>query len=221
MDYTAEQIVKKLKDEENVLISVRTLNYYAYDKKMFPQLKHGKSCYSDTEYELLKRIAFLKEKSSMTLEDIKQCILDDEQYNSKVNSIMADTVDRFSKATYTSANNSGCYGEVDSSEYSLRSTSFSTSGCTTLDASQSLTCLNSVTMMQDETFATPTNASFGGFRSCETMSLDDLNDYFEEKPKIEEEKFTTVKINRDVTITVSKNISRERLIEIVNFINQK
>ena len=30
---------------------------------------------------------------------------------------------------------------------------------------------------------------------------------------------TVVKINKDVTITVSSNVSRERLIEIINFIN--
>jgi len=62
MNYTAESLVNKLREEEGVSISVRTLNYYAYDKKMFPDLGKGKCAFTDKNMKCSRELLISKIK---------------------------------------------------------------------------------------------------------------------------------------------------------------
>lgn len=259
MNYTAEELVNKLKKEENIAISVRTLNYYAYDKKMFPNLNKGKCSFTDEEYELLKRISYLKDKTSMTLDKIKECITNEDEYSKQVDNVITDSVVR-SKSysvsageTYSASTsndpmtitltNSRPQNETFinsvSSEFpksnfneprsfndfmnnSLNSISSCSANvetdCDSLTYSDNSVATNKACF--SDSFSQ--SSVFGGSQ-CSSSAKDVLpNSYVvQQTPIAETKEDTTVKINEDVTITVSSNISRERLIEIINFINSK
>ena len=223
-NYSAEALVKKLYDEENIIISTRTLNYYAYDKKMFPDLAKGKNCFTDKEYELLKKISYLKDRTSFTLDEIKTYICDDEKYKNITQSIVSDTVTRGSQTLNSSI-------------------SFNTENDKKSALDKTFTCCNSIT--SDFNFCEQQSDDLNTLYKTSTSSpvtnklnLDNL-DYFSnlthrnvssnasvntsydftKEQTHNQDDSTVVKINKDVTITVSSNVSRERLIEIINFIN--
>ena len=218
MSYTAEEMVNKLHKEENVLISVRTLNYYAYDKKMFPNLKKGKSAYTDEEYEILKRIVYLKNKTAMSLDEIKSCVSNDTCYNAQVNSVLSDS---FAETERNSSINPQMKQSIDNT---LFANSFSTA-LTDADVNSNF----------DNTVCYSNSASVSNFQaydSCYTGSIPSNINKVNSQNFISSQRSvsnktpstvgeTTVKINNDVTITVSSNISKEKLIEIINFINSK
>ena len=47
------------------------LAYYAFEKKMFPVTGSGKNVFSETDYDKLKSIAFLRQNSNYSLDQIK------------------------------------------------------------------------------------------------------------------------------------------------------
>ena len=262
MNYTAETLVNKLREEEGISISVRTLNYYAYDKKMFPDLGKGKCVFTDREYEMLKRITYLKDKTSMSLDEIRDCIANDTEYDKQVDTVITDAVSR--SKTYSVS-----VGETYSAA--------TTDKPMTISMRNVMPCsdafMNSSSDFSDSNLSKPNsmndfinNCSSQSFPPVHTLSCDcasfsdnddcgastqtvcenydstslgysnfthaSTNDYVSsafpmptalqtEKKSIFEEKDTVVRINKDVTITVSSNVSRERLIEIINFINSK
>ena len=188
MNYTAEEIVKKLKEEENYAISVRTLNFYAYDKKMFPNLSKGKSCFSDNELELLKRIKYLKENTSLTLDEIKECIADDKKYETQVEAAVTKALDGsemlclFEGKSFKRQMMPSCCSDT------LSSTSFNT--------------------------VSTTNTSF--LNSVSTSSFCMENDATASQQSSNTQ---TIRVNEDITLTVSSNMPTERLREIIKFIN--
>lgn len=218
MSYTAEEMVNKLHKEENVLISVRTLNYYAYDKKMFPNLQKGKSAYTDEEYEILKRIVYLKNKTSMSLDEIKSCVSNDNCYDKQVNSILSDSfaeTERHSLVNPKMKLNSDNTLFANSFSTPTIDTGFDTNYDNTVCYSNSVSGSNMQSCNSYYTDSLPSNINkvdSQSFISCQ-RSLP------KETPSTVGE--TTVKINKDITITVSPNISKEKLIEIINFINSK
>ena len=247
MNYTADALIAKLKDEENIIISARTLNYYAYDKKMFPCLKKGKCSFTDEEYELLKRIAYLKDKTSMSLDQIKECITDDDKYTEQVNSIITDSVLR--SQTYsggiTNSQNSNFTFATSNLQIATKDEEFAPQpiGDFLYQAFKNDANSNSVPIDSSAiSHGTATNsASLNAMQvSCDTdcycnTTLDEsvgvtycntahscIPQQISPMPKETAKKNeTTVRINKDVTITVSSDVSKERLIEIINFINSK
>ena len=268
MNYTAEELVNKLKQEENIAISVRTLNYYAYDKKMFPNLSKGKCSFTDEEYELLKRISYLKDKTSMTLDKIKDCITNEEEYSKQVDNVISDSVTRsrsysvttgetYSATTSDKPMTISMRNSLTSQETFINSVStelpknnfnesksfndyinnssndFYASSCSpNLETDCNCTAYsddNSIATNQiSSTCICTSTSTIGDFNNGNTSAKDILPQSYivpatpnMEKKQQFKEQDTTVRINKDVTITVSSNVSRERLIEIINFINQK
>lgn len=72
--YTAKELSEKLISDGFPDMTVRKINYYAFEKKMFPVTGTGKSVFSDEDYDKLKSIAFLRENSKYSLEEIKEKI---------------------------------------------------------------------------------------------------------------------------------------------------
>ena len=238
MNYTAETLVNKLREDEGISISVRTLNYYAYDRKMFPNLGKGKCAFSDEEYKLLKRITYLKDKTSMSLDEIKDCISNDVEYNKKVNNLIADTVMRSQTGEIASTetySNFVAPMSIDLSDKSKDDVAFLNSCCSfgstetnAITSGQTrqpyITSDNFVpttsTGIATSNLSTYPQQSYDSYDTNHTASGHISMNYQETQPEAPKSE-TTVRINKDVTITVSSDISRERLIEIINFINSK
>ncbi|MFZ3102594.1 MAG: hypothetical protein WA131_06870 [Desulfitobacteriaceae bacterium] len=71
--YSAEEAAQLLQTE-NMKISKRTVNYYAFDKNMFDITTNGKKCFTTLELNKLRAIYLLKEYSNYTLGQIKGII---------------------------------------------------------------------------------------------------------------------------------------------------
>lgn len=70
--YSAQEVSDLLKSK-NKEISKRTVNYYAFEKKMF-EVGGGRNCFTDDDIKKIENILLLKEKTSYTLEQIKTII---------------------------------------------------------------------------------------------------------------------------------------------------
>ncbi len=71
--YSAEEAAKILKSE-GYDISKRTVNYYAFDKKLFEVKETGKNCFTDEELDKIRGIRILQEYTNYTLNQIKEII---------------------------------------------------------------------------------------------------------------------------------------------------
>lgn len=88
--YSAKELATKLQND-GFNITTRTINYYVFEKKMFEISNSGRNVFTDTDYNKLKAILFLKENSNLSLEEIKNEILTktyDEIVNSKVSNVI-------------------------------------------------------------------------------------------------------------------------------------
>jgi len=74
MNYTAREVAEKLQKEGYADITTRTVNYYAFEKKMFDVSLTGKKCFTDKEIEKIKAIKHLQKTTSFTLSQIKDII---------------------------------------------------------------------------------------------------------------------------------------------------
>ena len=72
--YSAKTISQKLIDDGYKDMTVRKVNFYAFEKKMFAVSGNGKEAFSESDYEKLKTIAFLRENTKYTLDEIKEMI---------------------------------------------------------------------------------------------------------------------------------------------------
>ena len=230
MGYSTNEVIDKLKKEDNIDITARTINYYAYDKKMFPDLQKGKNSFSDREVELIKRIVHLKNRTSLSLHEIKEWIQDDYKYLTTTSDIV------------NSAISEGMTRSVNASSHT-----FSTSASTALNGQSDVSfcnyCNSSSSICSDLTSETYSDTStyYGDFNDYDfnkTVPNKQIN-FPSVQPSItpliisqpfvpnctEENKSTnqdkTVKINSEITITVSDKISKEQLIDIINYINSK
>lgn len=70
--YSAQEVSDILKNK-NKEISKRTVNYYAFEKKMF-EVGGGRNCFTDEDINKIENILLLREKTSYTLEQIKTII---------------------------------------------------------------------------------------------------------------------------------------------------
>lgn len=71
--YSAEEVAKILQSE-GYDISKRTVNYYAFDKKLFEVKETGKNCFTDEELDKIRGIRILREYTNFTLNQIKEII---------------------------------------------------------------------------------------------------------------------------------------------------
>lgn len=72
--YSAEDVANILRSEGFSDINKRTVNYYAFDKKMFDIQGTGKKCFTDRELDKIRAIRLLREHTNLTLDQIKQII---------------------------------------------------------------------------------------------------------------------------------------------------
>lgn len=70
--YSAQDVADII-SRHNKDISKRTVNYYAFERKMF-DVDSKKNCFKDDDVEKIENILLLKEKTSYTLEQIKTII---------------------------------------------------------------------------------------------------------------------------------------------------
>lgn len=97
--YSAKELATKLQND-GFNISTRTINYYVFEKKMFEISNSGRNVFTDTDYDKLKAILFLKENSNLSLEEIKNEILTktyDEIVNSKVSTVLNTYTNNFTQ----------------------------------------------------------------------------------------------------------------------------
>lgn len=98
--YSAKELATKLQND-GFNISARTINYYVFEKKMFEVSNSGRNVFTDTDYDKLKAILFLKENSNLSLEEIKNEILTktyDEIVNSKVSTVLNTYTNNFTSS---------------------------------------------------------------------------------------------------------------------------
>lgn len=97
--YSTKEISEKLINDGFPEMTVRKINYYVFEKKMFQILGTGKNVFSDADYDKLKSIAFLRENSKYSLEEIKEKI-QQHTFQELDNMFLTKTIDG-----YTTRNN--------------------------------------------------------------------------------------------------------------------
>lgn len=102
MEYSAKEVAELLRKEGLTDITSRTINYYAFDKKMFNINSVGKKCFTNIEIDKIKGIKKLQELTKFTLEQIKEIInkYSYEEIESRFSQISYKTVEDF-KSTYS------------------------------------------------------------------------------------------------------------------------
>ena len=97
MKYTAKEVSEILSKEGFYDITPRTVNYYAFEKKMFEPIQTGKKCFSEREIEKIKSIKTLQESTNFTLDQIKE-IINKYSYDeilSRITPVSYKTLDEF------------------------------------------------------------------------------------------------------------------------------
>lgn len=145
--YNADEVAKKLQ-EEGYEINKRTVNYYAFEKKLF-EVEGGKNCFTDKEVKKIKYIKDLQQYTTYTLQQIKDII---NRYTDE--EIMDIIGDKLSKA-HTHYG----YGTKDNSEITFGSyNGYSDS----LSASSNLCSYqNYDSSLLNPNFSHPTSSPFG------------------------------------------------------------
>lgn len=106
--YSAEEVAKILQAEGDNDISKRTINYYAFDKRLFEVSGSGKKIFTDADIDKIRAIRMLKNCTTYTLEQIKQII--NKHSLEEVSEMCAKRVSDIS-AYYGAVNNSGVVKE--------------------------------------------------------------------------------------------------------------
>jgi len=102
MKYTAKEVSEILSKEGFYDITPRTVNYYAFEKKMFEPIQTGKKCFSEREIEKIKSIKTLQESTNFTLDQIKE-IINKYSYDeilSRITPVSYKTLDEFGSGEY-------------------------------------------------------------------------------------------------------------------------
>ena len=71
--YSAEGVVRLLRSA-GFNINKRTVNYYAFDKKIIDVSETGKKCFTDVELDKIQAILLLRERTDFSLEEIKDIV---------------------------------------------------------------------------------------------------------------------------------------------------
>lgn len=71
--YTAEEVVRVLQSA-GFNINKRTVNYYAFDKKLFEVSETGKKSFTDIDVDKIQSILLMRERTNMSLEEIKSIV---------------------------------------------------------------------------------------------------------------------------------------------------
>lgn len=183
MEYSAKEIAELLNKDGFMDVTSRTVNYYAFDKKMFEITSSGKKCFSEIELKKIKGIKKLQEATNFTLEQIKEVI----------NKYSYEEIEaRFSPVSYRNVGEfESTYSSIDTDTPNLinsnRSTNFSSLiGHQPQIKTKSFTeaVSNSVNIEQQNTLQ------------------------------------RNLRINEDITLTISDNINTEKLQEIVKNIQE-
>ncbi|QUH21910.1 hypothetical protein [Alkaliphilus sp. B6464] len=72
--YSAKEIADIISSSGEFDISTRTVNYYAFDKKLFKLDNTGKNVFTDVEIKKIKGILILKKYTNFTLKQVKDII---------------------------------------------------------------------------------------------------------------------------------------------------
>lgn len=100
MSYTAKEVAEELQKEGYSDITTRTVNYYAFEKKMFDVPLTGKKCFTDREIEKIKAIKHLQKTTNFTLNQIKEIIntYDYGEIMARVSPVVYENVEDFYKS---------------------------------------------------------------------------------------------------------------------------
>ena len=244
--YSAKELSEKLINDGFPDMSVRKINYYAFEKKMFPVTGSGKNVFSDEDYDKLKSIAFLRQNSNYSLDEIRDKIMThsfqevDQMVLSKtiteyttrnsfvsnaMNNITTDTSSPVLDSVTTQATTCDSFDD-----FSSNSTSFSCSDKSSYSLGGSNTC-SSLTPDYTNNY---TGTSHDFLRSNGTSAVPYVNtpnlpsfatqissSDLKEKKTIETNGKTRIKISKGIFIEYDKTANQkevEKLIEISKII---
>lgn len=184
MAYTAKEVAQNLQSEGYTDVTARTVNYYAFEKKMFDVSLTGKNCFTEKEIEKIKAIKKLQKTTNFTLEQIKE-IINKYDYN--------DIVERTSPIVYQKV------------EDFYQSPGYM----------QSLITSNAKGSSESNYFSNPQNGCFAvdyhTSQSATDVTFDMLRTNGGQR---------TIKINQDITLTVSNQVDNNTVTQIVESIHK-
>jgi len=184
MAYTAKEVAQKLQNEGYSDITARTVNYYAFEKKMFEVSLTGKSCFTEREIEKIKAIKILQKTTNFTLEQIKEII---NKYDYE------DIVERTSPIVYQKVED---FYQSPGYIQSLVTSNMQSSSISNCFQNSQSNCfnVNSQSSPTVTSVATDMLRTDGGQR--------------------------TIKVNQDITLTVSNQVDTNTLTQIVKSIQE-
>ena len=222
--YSTKEISEKLINDGFPEMTVRKINYYAFEKKMFPILGTGKNVFSDADYDKLKSIAFLRENSKYSLEEIKEKI-QQHTFQELDNMFFKKTIDEYTTRNNVSnvCHNSLCVDGNLQKDLEFTTTWASTSeangetlasGCSTTSISYSNSTSDAMTpsntYLSSDSY-TGTNPEFlrsvpyvNPFPSILPAETSFTNEQIQRK--YEEDKFKETKSQNKTRIKISKGI---------------
>lgn len=241
--YSAKEISEKLINDGFTDMTVRKINYYAFEKKMFPVNGNGKSVFSETDYDKFKSIAFLRENSKYSLEEIKEKIQNNTfqeinnmfltkaigEYTSR-NTFTGNSVCANSLFVDTDKNNTDYETSYTTSATSINSDSlsqgisFSNSCCSdNLGTSKSINTASNTTYLGDSYTGTPPDF----FRSTTPMYPYTNNNPLpsiatqisSNEPCFEEKKTnnkTRIKISKGIFIEYDETANQKEIDKLIN-----
>ena len=205
--YTASKLSNTLQNL-GYSVSVRKIQYYAYEKNMFPHLKAGKEAFSDRELEDVIKIQKLQKCTSLKLDEIKEIIKDKS----------IDDIDKYITGTYYSTFIPNL-DSIDSCKRNLNSQSnyLNAFQANSFSSSNNGVCLsdynNKSNLNSLDKYGLTNNVSKYSLEAC-------ANNTSIKEEKIQNTENRVISVNKDITLTVSSNIDNEKLKKIINFINQ-
>lgn len=191
--YSTKQVIEKLK-ERGYDISERTINYYVFDKKMFP-IDSGKNSFTENEIDKIEAIILYKKHTDMTLNEIKEKINQSSFY-------LKDTVDFCANNTIQSIQ----------SYYTREAYGLSSSVNSIYKASiPEISCV------------TNTDFGSCSYNRTEVDNYKDglLKSNFDQNNSLNSRlnKQNTIKINNSITLITANNISDSKITQIIKSIN--
>ena len=229
--YTAKELSEKLINDGFTDMTVRKINYYAFEKKMFPVTGTGKSVFSDADYDKLKSIAFLRENSKHSLEEIKEKI-EQHTFQELDNMLLSKTIGDYTSRNSTTLNNVFVDTPENRANYDLSFTTTSVSTTPSQAVSQDSLSVSSCTTdkfsssncYSTESYSTGTPPNF--LRNTPNQSIPDLgllpqfpSFVTETHSEPEETKTLTgktrIKIRKGIFIEYTENADIEQVKKIV------
>lgn len=208
--YSANDVEKILKNE-GYDVNKRTINYYAFDKKMF-EVERGKNCFTEVEIQKIKFIKDLQQYTSYNLEQIKKIINTYDE--NKIKEIIGTKIDKATIQGY------GSTAELIKSS-ALQNSMYSNQFNPVLDCNYS-SYDNNHNVKNNYDFLNRSSATKSSVSSSVSSSISQDIGYLREVNPIMNNSYNNflnyIFIDKDIMlITKEKTINNDFLVEFNNF----